>query len=67
MFDLESRTEPFEYVLSDYFVPLKATRHMPKILSEKDSVIRYYELFLNALITGMQIGMYDSFYDIVFK
>ncbi|MEK6840963.1 MAG: hypothetical protein AABX79_03340 [Nanoarchaeota archaeon] len=67
MFDLESRTESFEYVLSDYFVLFKATRHMPKILSEKDSVIKYYKLFLNALITGMQIGMYSSFYDVFFK
>jgi len=52
---LEESLEPFEYNVSDIFVPFKAAiRHLPEILAQKDPVIKYYELILNGFITGMQ-------------
>ena len=65
MSDLESKTELFDYNISDLFVLLKATRPLPQILSYEDPVIRYYELFINGIITVAQIGMYYSLYQIL--
>ena len=61
MDELEEILE-YDYNISDAFIPLKGMRHLPKILKIEESVTRYYEAGVNAIMTAAQITLYYSLY-----
>ncbi|MEX0920962.1 MAG: hypothetical protein WDZ62_01735 [Candidatus Pacearchaeota archaeon] len=54
--------EDIKYNLSDCFIPFKSFRHIPKILSEKDPIIKYTELFGNLTLPLAHMAFYYSLY-----
>jgi hypothetical protein len=63
--NLENITDYFEYTLSDTFIPLKPIRHLPHILRIENPIVRWYEIGVNAILTGTQIITAYSLYELL--
>ncbi len=62
--NLENKLKgPFQYNMSDVFVPLKLLRHLSKINRIKDPVIKYYEAGIITILTAAQTIMYYNLYE----
>ena len=65
MSDLESRSnseEPIPYNVSDYIIPLKALRHIPTAVKQKDIFTTPIEIIYSTFVTGANLAIvYSAF------